>query len=137
QQVFGDIRGEFAAFTDKLGFKDVTFFPISALKGDNVVSNSERTPWHDGPNVLSYLETVPIGSDRNLDDFRFPVQYVIRPNLDYRGFAGQVASGVVAKGDAVLALPSGKRSRIVAIDTFDGELDEAFAPQSVTLRLAD
>jgi bifunctional enzyme CysN/CysC len=135
--VFDDIVATFREFTDKLRFKDVTFFPISALRGDNVVSPSERTPWHDGLTVLDYLETVPVAADRNLEDFRYPVQYVLRPNLDYRGFAAEVASGVVKTGDEVLALPSGKRSKVVAIDTYDGPLDEAFASQSVTLRLAD
>jgi bifunctional enzyme CysN/CysC len=133
--VYRQISEDFAAFAKKLGFKDVTYIPISALKGDNVVTHSARMDWYRGPTVLGYLETVPIAGDRNLEDFRFPVQYVLRPNLDYRGFAGQVASGVVKKGDAVMVLPSGKTTTIKAIDTYGGELDEAFSPQSVTLRL--
>ncbi len=137
QKVFQDIQRDFLEFGDTLGFKDVTFFPVSALDGDNVVEKSGRSPWHKGPCVLEYLETLPISADCNVDDFRFPVQYVIRPHLDYRGFAAEVASGVVKKGDEVLALPSGKKSRVKAIDTFEGEIDEAFTPQSVTLRLED
>ena len=133
--VYRQISEDFAAFAKKLGFKDVTYIPISALKGDNVVTHSARMEWYRGPTVLGYLETVPIAGDRNLQDFRFPVQYVLRPNLDYRGFAGQVASGVVKKGDAVMVLPSGKTTTIKAIDTYGGELEEAFSPQSVTLRL--
>jgi bifunctional enzyme CysN/CysC len=136
-QVFERIRRNFLEFTAKLRFKDVTFIPVSALEGDNVVDRSAKTPWYEGPTVLEYLETVPIAQDRNLDDFRFPVQYVIRPNLDYRGFAGEVVSGVVEVGNEVVALPSGRRSRVRSIDTFDGSLPEAFSPQSVTVRLED
>jgi bifunctional enzyme CysN/CysC len=135
--VFETIQTKFREFADGLGFKDVTFFPISALKGDNVVDRSEHTPWHEGGTVLEYLETVPIASDRNLADFRFPVQNVLRPHLDYRGFAGQIASGLVSKGDEILALPSGKRSKVEGIDVFEGELDTAGTPLSVTLRLED
>lgn len=137
QEVFERIKKNFMEFAEDLSFKDVTFFPISALKGANIVAPSDETPWYDGPNVLQFLETVPIAADRNLEDFRFPVQYVLRPNLDYRGFAGEVASGVVKKGDEIVALPSGKRSKIKLIDTYDGELDEAYSPQSVTLLLED
>ncbi|MDB4987265.1 MAG: Sulfate adenylyltransferase subunit 1, partial [Myxococcaceae bacterium] len=103
--------------------------------GENVVQRGDNTPWYKGPTVLGFLEQVPIADDQNLTDFRFPVQYVLRPNLNYRGFAGQIASGVIRKGDDVMVLPSGKRSRIKAIDTFDGERDEAFGLESVTLRL--
>jgi bifunctional enzyme CysN/CysC len=124
-------------FAKTLRFKDIQFFPVSALLGDNVVSDSENTPWYDGPNILEYLETVPVFEDRNFEDFRYPVQYVIRPNLDYRGFAAEVASGVIARGEALVALPSGKTSKVKAIDTYDGELEEAFAGQSVTIRLED
>jgi bifunctional enzyme CysN/CysC len=111
--------------------------PISALKGDNVVTNSPRMPWHSGPPLMTLLETVYIGSDRNMEDFRFPVQVVLRPNLDYRGFAGTIASGIIRRGDEVMSLPSRKKSRVKSIVTFDGELDEAFASQSVTLTLED
>jgi bifunctional enzyme CysN/CysC len=128
---------DFGAFAKKLGFKDVTYIPISALKGDNVVTASANMAWYTGPTVLGYLESVPIAQDRNLVDFRFPVQYVLRPNLDYRGFAGQIAGGVIAKGDAVMVMASGKTSRVKAIDTYQGEVAEAYAPMSVTVRLDD
>ncbi|HJL31471.1 MAG TPA: GTP-binding protein, partial [Polyangiaceae bacterium LLY-WYZ-15_(1-7)] len=137
RQVFERIRAEFTEFAKDLGFKDVTFFPISALKGDNVVGASAKTGWYDGPSVLEYLETVPISEDRDLEHFRLPVQYVVRPNLDYRGFAGQLVGGTLKKGDEVMVLPSGKSSKVRSIDTFDGPLDEAFAPQSVCVRLED
>jgi bifunctional enzyme CysN/CysC len=128
---------DFDAFAQKLGFKDITYVPISALKGDNVVGKSANMPWYEGSTVLGYLESVPIARDRNLDDFRFAVQYVLRPNLDYRGFAGQIASGVIRKGDPIMVMASGKQSKVKAIDTYQGEVDEAFAPMSVTLRLSD
>jgi sulfate adenylyltransferase large subunit len=137
QEVYEEISADFMEFGKTLRFKDIQFFPISALVGDNVVSDSENTPWYDGPNVLGYLETVPVFADRNFDDFRYPVQYVIRPDLDYRGFAAEVSSGVITKGDDIVALPSGKESKVKAIDTYDGELEEAFAGQSVTIRLED
>ena len=132
-----DPRGVHGLHASSLRFKDVTFVPVSALKGDNVVTRSAQTPWYDGETVLSFLENVPIAEDRNLSDFRYPVQYVLRPNLDYRGFCGQIASGVIKRGDTVMVLPSGKQSRVKHIDTFEGELDEASVPQSVTLRLHD
>ena len=137
ESVYNDIAREFSAFTEKLRFKDVTFVPISALKGDNVVNESERTPWYSGKTVLDFLQTVPIAEDRNLTDFRYPVQYVLRPHLNYRGFCGQIASGVIRKGDQVRVAGSGKTSTIKAIDTYDGEIEEAFAPMSVALRLSD
>jgi bifunctional enzyme CysN/CysC len=134
QEVFDAIRADFSAFAKGLHFKDVTFVPVSALKGDNIVKRSDKTPWYTGQTVLGFLEDVPVGEDRNYSDFRYPVQYVNRPNLDYRGFCGQIASGVIKKGDEIMVLPSGKTSRVKAIDTHGGELDEAFAPLSVTLR---
>jgi bifunctional enzyme CysN/CysC len=137
QEVFEEISADFTEFGKTLRFKDIQFFPVSALVGDNVVTDSENTPWYEGPNVLGYLETVPVSADRNFEDFRYPVQYVIRPDLDYRGFAAEVAAGVIAKGDAIVALPSGKESKVAAIDTSDGEQEEAFAGQSVTIRLED
>ena len=137
EEVHDAISADFMEFGNTLRFKDIQFFPVSALDGDNVVSKSERTPWYDGPNVLEYLETVPVFADRNFEDFRYPVQYVIRPDLDYRGFAAEVAAGIIKKGDDVVALPSGKSSKVKAIDTWEGELDEAFAGQSVTIRLED
>ncbi|VTT97071.1 adenylylsulfate kinase : Sulfate adenylyltransferase subunit 1 OS=Singulisphaera acidiphila (strain ATCC BAA-1392 / DSM 18658 / VKM B-2454 / MOB10) GN=cysN PE=3 SV=1: GTP_EFTU: GTP_EFTU_D2: APS_kinase [Gemmataceae bacterium] len=137
QEVFERIRAEYTGFVAKLDLPDITFIPMSALKGDNVAARSEKTPWYHGPALLDHLETVHIASDRNLADLRFPVQYVIRPNLDFRGFAGTIASGTVRTGDEVMVLPSGKRSRVKSIVTYDGDLDEAFAPQAVTLTLAD
>ena len=137
REVFERIKDEYTGFVAKLDLRDITFIPMSALKGDNVASKSDAMPWYPGPPLLDHLETVHIASDRNLTDFRFPVQYVLRPNLNFRGFAGTVASGVVRKGDEVMVLPSGKRSTVKSIVTYDGELDEAFAPQAVTLTLAD
>jgi bifunctional enzyme CysN/CysC len=134
---FEKVQSEFAAFAAKLGFRDVTFLPISALRGDNVVTRSAQTPWHTGPTLLEYLEEVPLADDVNLRDLRIPVQTVLRPNLDYRGYAGQIASGVVRTGDRLMALPSRKTSRVVGIDTYGGSLEEAFAPMSITVRLAD
>ncbi|OWK46911.1 sulfate adenylyltransferase subunit CysN [Fimbriiglobus ruber] len=137
REVFERIKADYTGFVAKLDLGDITFIPMSALKGDNVASKSDKMPWYSGPSLLDHLETVHIASDRNLTDLRFPVQYVIRPNLDFRGFAGTVASGTVRKGDEVMVLPSGKRSRVKSIVTYDGELDEAFAPQAVTVTLTD
>ena len=131
------IKGEYLELTNQLGIEDVTCFPISAKEGDNVVEKSERTPWFEGTSLLQYLETVPIDQDRNMQDFRFPVQYVLRPNLDFRGFSGKVASGVIRKGDEIMALPSRKTSRVKSIVTYEGELDYAFCPQCVTITLED
>lgn len=137
KQVFDSIVSEYRTLTDGLGIEDVTCFPLSALDGDNVVEKSERTPWYDGPALLDFLETVPIHTDRNMKDFRYPVQYVLRPNLDFRGFCGKVASGVIRKGDEIMALPSRKTSHVKSIVTYEGELDEAFCPQCVTITLED
>ena len=137
EEKFNEIVAEYKKFTAPLGIPDITCIPLSALEGDNVVEKSSRTPWYSGPTLLEFLETVHIDNDHNFSDFRFPVQYVLRPNLDFRGFCGKVASGVVHKGDEVVALPSGKKSRIKSIVTYDGELDYAFPPQSVTLTLED
>ena len=137
EERFNEIVSEYKKFVDPLGIPDVNCIPLSALDGDNVVEKSERTPWYKGISLLDFLETVHIDNDHNLTDFRFPVQYVLRPNLDFRGFCGKVASGVVRKGDQVMALPSGKTSRVKSIVTYDGELDYAFPPQSVTLTLED
>ncbi|MFI7211104.1 sulfate adenylyltransferase subunit CysN [Micromonospora maritima] len=141
QEVFERIADEFTAFAAKLDVPDLTVVPISALRGDNIVSRSENMPWYEGPSLLHHLERVHIASDRNLVDVRFPVQYVIRPQsttvTDYRGYAGQVASGVLKPGDEVMVLPSGFTSRIAAVETADGPVDEAFPPMSVTVRLTD
>jgi sulfate adenylyltransferase large subunit len=137
EAAYNSIRADFAAFAAELNTGEITYIPISALEGDNVVTRSERTPWYTGPALLEHLETVPIARDYNLADLRFPVQYVIRPNLDFRGFAGQIASGVIRRGDAVTVLPSGRSSRVKSIVTWEGELAEAFAPMSVTVCLED
>lgn len=137
QKVFDSIVSEYMAFVEPLGIPDVTCIPLSALDGDNVVEKSGRTPWYAGPSLLEYLETVPIDQDRNFEDLRFPVQYVLRPNLDFRGFSGKMASGIVRKGDTVMALPSGKTSKVKSIVTYDGELEEAFPPQCITITLED
>src|SRR6476660_1323824 len=137
RDAFERIKDEYTGFVAKLDLRDITFIPMSALKGDNVVSRSDAMPWYSGPPLLDHLETVHIASDRNLTELRFPVQYVLRPNLDFRGFSGTVASGIVRKGDEVMVLPSGKRSRVKSIVTYDGELEEAFAPQAVTVTLTD
>jgi sulfate adenylyltransferase subunit 1 len=141
EAVFERISSEFASWAAKLDVTDITFIPISALHGDNVVDRSEKMPWYDGPSLLYYLEHVHVASDRNLIDVRFPVQWVIRPmqdeHHDYRGYAGQVASGVISVGDELVVQPSGLKTRVAAIDTEDGELREAFPPLSVALRLED
>ncbi|TVQ87088.1 MAG: sulfate adenylyltransferase subunit CysN [Deltaproteobacteria bacterium] len=137
-EVYHQIVKTFSDFCEELSFRSVQFVPVSALLGTNVVDRApESTPYYDGPSVLEYLETVEIKGDINLSDFRFPVQYVLRPNLHYRGFAGQIASGIVKVGDEIAVLPSGKTTRITHIDTYDGELEEAFAPMSISLRLSD
>lgn len=137
QKVFNNIVADYKMLTDHLGIEDVTCFPLSARDGDNVVEKSEKTPWYDGTPLLEFLETVPIHADRNYVDLRYPVQYVLRPDLNFRGFCGKVASGIVRKGDEVIALPSMKRSHVKSIVTYDGELQEAFPPQSVTITLED
>ena len=137
EQVFEQIQKDYREFASRLDSTDLHFIPISALDGDNVVNLSERSPWYQGSTLMNFLESVYIGSDRNLEDFRFPVQYVLRPNLDFRGFSGTVSSGIIRKGDEVMALPSRKTSHIKDIVTFDGSRDEAFAPLSVTLTLED
>ncbi len=141
QQRFDEIVEEFRAFAAKLDVSDLTFIPISALHGDNIVSRSTEMDWFEGTSLLHHLETVHIASDRNLIDARFPVQCVLRPHSDefhdYRGYAGRVAAGVFKPGDEVMVLPSGFSSTISSIDTFDGPVDEAFSPMSVTIRLSD
>ncbi|MEX2292803.1 MAG: GTP-binding protein [Acidimicrobiales bacterium] len=141
---FEEIKAEFRSFAMKLDVSDLTFIPVSALHGDNVVDRSVNMPWYEGTSLLHHLEEVHIASDRNLIDARFPVQYVIRPQNqtdhathDYRGYAGQVAGGVLKPGDEVVVLPSGFATTIASIDTADGPIDEAYAPMSVTIRLTD
>ncbi len=140
EKVFNQICADYSEFAkglDTLANSSVHFVPMSALKGDNVVNRSERSPWYTGPSLMEILETVEVSADRNLTDLRFPVQLVTRPNLNFRGFAGTIASGVVNKGDELVALPSGKTSRVKSIVTFDGELDAAGPGQAVTLTLED
>ena len=141
ETVFERIKAEFRDFAARLKIHDLSFVPISALHGDNIVHRSQNMPWYAGSSLLHLLEEVHISSDRNLVDVRFPVQYVIRPQddswHDYRGYAGQVASGVMKPGDDVMVLPSGFTSTIAAIETMDGQVDEAFPPMSVTVRLSD
>ena len=134
---FDEIVADFKPFLSKLGVRDAKFIPLSALLGDNVVQASENMPWYAGPTLLDHLETVDVAADENLDALRFPVQYVVRPNLDFRGFAGQVAAGGLAVGDEVKCLPAGTISRVKRIATLTGDLDVAFAPQSVTVLLED
>jgi sulfate adenylyltransferase large subunit len=137
EPVFNKIRDDFTAFAPELDISDVHFVPVSALEGDNVVEKSERMPWFEGQSLLRYLEDVHIANDRNLREMRFPVQYVLRPNLDFRGYAGQVVSGVIRPGDKVMVLPSGRTTTVKSIVTRDGELPRAFAPMSVTICLND
>lgn len=137
EDVFEAIRAEYISFASKLSVPDLTFIPISALLGDNVVHKSENMPWYDDTSLLHHLEHVSIGSNRNLVDFRFPVQMAVRPNPGFRGFAGQIASGTIAPGEEVVVLPSGRKSRVRSIVTFDGELAEAASGDSVILTLED
>ncbi|MFT4220220.1 MAG: sulfate adenylyltransferase subunit CysN [Microbacterium sp.] len=140
QDVYNEISGAFRDFAARLDFADVTAIPVSALTGDNVVTRSQNMPWYEGPSLLHHLEHVYIASDRNLVDVRFPVQYVIRPQNgrgDFRGFAGQLVSGVIRPGDEIVALPSGLPSRVRAVSTADGELEEAYPPMSITVQLED
>jgi bifunctional enzyme CysN/CysC len=137
EEVYQEIAEEYTRFAEKLELRDLTFIPISALLGDNVVEKSERMPWYDGATLLHHLETVNVGATRNLVDFRLPVQTVIRPHQDYRGFAGRIASGTIAPGEEVVVLPSGHGSRVRTIDTAEGSLPEAAAGDSVVVTLED
>ena len=134
---YEEIRGTYEAFVTQLDIPDVNFIPLSALKGDNVVETSDKMKWYHGPSLLKFLENVHVSSDRNFDDMRFPVQYVLRPDIKFRGFSTSVASGIIRKGDEVIVLPSLKKSKVEKIVTYDGELDYAFPPQSVTVTLED
>jgi bifunctional enzyme CysN/CysC len=138
---YHELVEEFRQFATRLDITDLRFVPVSALVGDNIVEESPNTPWYRGPSVLHLLEDIHVGSDRNMIDCRFPVQYVIRPHTmehqDYRGYAGQVQGGVFKKGDEVIVLPAGFTTRIASIDTFDGPVEEAAPPASVVIRLED
>ena len=141
EERFREIEADLQALSGRLGLHDELAIPMSALRGDNVVDRGDAMPWYDGPTLLEHLETIELAGDRNLDDRRFPVQWVIRPmadeHHDYRGYAGEVASGIWRAGDEVVVLPSGRRSRVAAVETFDHELDAAIPGQSVTIRLED
>jgi bifunctional enzyme CysN/CysC len=141
QEKFDEIVDEFRDFARRLDIHDLRFVPVSALDGDNVVNTSENMPWYHGPTVLELLEEIHVGSDANLIDTRFPIQYVIRPHRrqyqDYRGYAGRVAGGLIKPGDEVMVLPAGFTTSVASIDTFEGPLDEASPPMSVVLTLAD
>src|SRR6476469_672304 len=141
EERFDEIARELAALTSQLGVRDATAIPVSALKGDNVVERTDAMPWYAGTTLLEHLETLEIAADRNLEDRRFPVQWVIRPmadeHHDYRGYAGEVAAGVWRAGDDVVVLPSGRRSRVAAVENFEGALGAAIPGQSVTIRLED
>ena len=137
QEVFEDIVSDFREFASKMDVDDITFIPISALRGDNIVQKSENMPWYNGPTLLYHLEHVHVDAARNLIDFRFPVQYVIRPHHGFRGFAGRISSGIIRVGDKVTVLPSRLTSRIRSINTYEGELDEARAGDSVVLQIED
>jgi sulfate adenylyltransferase subunit 1 len=141
KEVYEKIRTDLEAFASKLKVNDIRFIPISALNGDNVVDRSEKMSWYDGPTLLYTLENIHISGDHNHVDCRFPVQHVIRPQTtehhDYRGYAGRIAGGVFKKGDSIMVMPSGFNSKIKSIDTFDGEIEQAFAPMSVTITLED
>ena len=137
QDVFSCIVSDYEEFSQKLDIHDIVYIPVSALKGDNVVSKSKKMFWYEGTTLLHNLENLNITADRNLVDFRFPVQYVVRPNADFRGFAGKIVSGTITPSEEVVVLPSGQTTSVKSIVTYDGELKEAFAPQSVVLTLND
>ncbi|WP_396593050.1 sulfate adenylyltransferase subunit CysN [Brevundimonas sp. R86498] len=137
QDVFDEIVAEYTAFAAQIGIEQFHAVPLSALRGDNIMTSSEHSPWYTGPSLMTLLETLEVGDDLQADPFRLPVQWVNRPDLDFRGFAGQIASGVVRPGDPVRVLPSGKTSSVARIVTADGDLDLAVAGQSITLTLAD
>ncbi len=137
QETFDSIVAEYRAFAEQIGLASVVPIPLSALKGDNMLEHSARMPWHQGPTLMTYLESVEIEDDLRSKSFRLPVQWVNRPNQDFRGFAGTIASGVIRQGDAIRVLPSGRRSHVARIVTRDGDLQQAVAGQSVTLTLSD
>ena len=137
EDVFNKIREDFLAFVKPLGLTGLVFIPMSALEGDNVVDQSRNMPWYKGPALLTHLEEAPIDKQYNFEDLRFPVQYVVRPDLDFRGYAGQLASGVVRAGQRLTVLPSGRTSKVRSITTWEGDLAEAYAPMSVTVTLED
>jgi len=137
RSVFDQICASYLEFTTRLNIPDIRFIPLSALKGDNIVDAGDNMPWYHGPSIMHLLETIPVSADRNFVDFRFPVQYVSRPDLDFRGYAGRIASGVLRKGEEVMVLPNGKSSRVTSLESMGKQVDFAFPPQSVMVTLAD
>ena len=137
EDAFNEIEADYRSFATQIGLQEITCIPISALKGDNIIAASSRTPWYSGPTLLRHLEEVPIEGNEDEHAFRMPVQWVNRPNLDFRGFSGLITSGTVRPGDTVRVMPSSRTTQVTAVSTFDGDLDEARAGQSVTLVLAD
>jgi sulfate adenylyltransferase subunit 1 len=137
ETVYEEIKADYLEFSKQLEIPDIQFIPLSALDGDNVVNASENTPWYKGETLMTMLEKVEINDDTNADDFRFPVQYVNRPNLNFRGFAGTVVSGQIKPGDSITALPSGKQSKVKALVNFEGEQDSVYAPLTTTITLED
>lgn len=137
EEVFNKIREEYQKLAAQLGLEDVYYVPISALNGDNVVNRSEQTPWYHGETLMNILEQVEVLEDQNVTDLRFPVQYVNRPNLDFRGYCGTLASGVVHRGDEIAVLPSGKTSRVKGIHSYEGEIERAWPGDAITLTLED
>ena len=137
ETVYEEIKAAYLEFSKQLEIPDIQFIPLSALDGDNVVNVSENTPWYKGETLMTMLEKVEINDDINADDFRFPVQYVNRPNLNFRGFAGTVVSGQIKPGDSITALPSGKKSKVKALVSFEGEQEVAYAPLTTTITLED
>ena len=137
ETIYEEIKAAYLEFSKQLEIPDIQFIPLSALDGDNVVNVSENTPWYKGETLMTMLEKVEINDDINADDFRFPVQYVNRPNLNFRGFAGTVVSGQIKPGDSITALPSGKTSKVKALVNFEGEIERAYAPLTTTITLED
>jgi sulfate adenylyltransferase subunit 1 len=137
ETIYEEIKADYLEFSKQLEIPDIQFIPLSALDGDNVVNVSENTPWYKGETLMTMLENVEINDDINADDFRFPVQYVTRPNLNFRGFAGTVVSGQIKPGDSITSLPSGKQSKVKALVNFEGEQEVAFAPLTTTITLED
>ena len=137
ETVYEEIKADYLEFSKQLEIPDIQFIPLSALDGDNVVNVSENTPWYKGETLMTMLEKIEINDDINADDFRFPVQYVNRPNLNFRGFAGTVVSGQIKPGDRITALPSGKQSKVKALVNFEGEQDRVYAPLTTTITLED
>lgn len=137
RKVFEKIQQDYLDFTTRLNITDIRFVPLSALKGDNIVDPGDNMAWYRGDSIMHLLETIPVAADRNFVDFRFPVQYVSRPDLNYRGYAGRIASGVLRKGEELMVLPSGKKSKVQSIETMGGSADFAYPPESVMLTLED